>query len=273
MLTEKTINISPFKKRLPRHNQIDLWLFSVGILTDALRNEYENILSGEEHDFCNKIAIQDKKDLFISSKVLLRKLLYCYTSVPASQWRFAINSFGRPCISEPSQYRSVQFNISHAKGLMACSISTFHEVGVDVENISRDRDFLGISRAFFCEREVDSLTSAPSHEVGRMFYTYWTLREAYLKAKGVGLSSPLSSFWFEQVPFPRICFRHECKEAGKRWRFVSKRITDEHILALAIRANHKANINVRVYRAQDHAGKFRVDRSYNIVSSAHPDVT
>lgn len=283
-------------KGFPHHDQIDLWLFPVGALTDVLRKEYEDILSREERDSYKKIIIQDKKDLFISTKALLRKLLYWYTGVPASEWLFEKNLFGRPCIREPSQYRGIRFNISHTKGLMACSISTFYEVGIDIENIFHDRDFVGISRIFFSEQEVDSINSASSHEIGRTFYMYWTLKEAYLKARGVGLSLPLSSFWFEPTPFPlpRIFFSpggHDNKAtldneahhahffslaspkggvgADECWRFISKSVTHEHMLALAVRASRVANINVRVYRAQHHVlAKLRIDSSYNIVVPA-----
>ena len=297
-MTEETRNISslPHVKGLPRHGQIELWLFPVSALTDVLRKEYEDILSSDERDFYKKIVIQDKKDLFITTKALLRKLLYWYTSVPTSEWSFEKNLFGRPYIREPSQYRGVRFNISHAKGLMAYSFSTFYEIGIDIENIFNDRDFVGISRVFFSEKEVDSINSAPSHKIGRTFYMYWTLKEAYLKARGIGLSLPLSSFWFEPMPLPRTFFSlggydnkaapdneaHHAHSfslaspqggvgADECWRFISKTVTHEHILALAVRASHVANINVRVYRAQHHAvGTLSIDSSYNIVIPAPP---
>lgn len=271
IVTGKIKNVPPFGKRLPHHRQVDLWLFPVGELTDNRRKAYEDILSSEEGDFSKKIIMQDKNTLFISSKALLRTLLCYYTNATASEWRFERNSFGRPYISEPRQFRNIRFNISHTKGLVACLISTSHEVGIDIENIFQNRDFLGISRNFFSENEVNSLYSAPSHKVGRLFYMYWTLKEAYLKARGVGLSPPLSSFWFEQTPFPRIFFSPKCGDNAKHWRFASKLISNEHLLALAIRASHEANINVRVCWAQHHSlDKLRIDSSYSIVIPVPP---
>lgn len=213
--------------------------------------------------------MQDKKDLFISAKALLRKLFYCYTNVLTSEWQFERNLFGRPYISEPRQHRNIHFNISHTKGLIACLISTSHEVGVDIENIFQNRDFLGISRNFLSEKEVNSLNSTPYHKLGRTFYMYWTLKEAYLKARGVGLSLPLSSFWFELSQFPRIFFSPKCVDIAKNWYFVSKLITKEHLLSLAVCANSVSHINVRVYRMQHNSlGELDIDKNYSIVIPA-----
>jgi 4'-phosphopantetheinyl transferase len=258
-----------FGAGLPRHGQVDLWLFPVGELTDALRKEYVDILFCEEIELSKKIIIQEKKDIFISTKALLRKILHYYTNVPTSAWRFERNLFGKPYISEPSQHRNIHFNISHAKGLIACLISTSYEVGVDVENILKNRDFLGISRNVFSEKEVDLLNATSSHRLGRTFYMYWTLKEAYLKARGVGLSLPLTSFWFELSPFPRIFLGPECMDTAKNWYFASKLITKEYLLSLAVCANSVSHINVRVYRMQHNSlGEFGIDRSYSTVIPA-----
>ena len=258
-------NTTPFGKPLPHCNQVDLWLLPVDELTNILREEYDSILSSKERDFSKQIIIQDEKDLYVSARALLRTLLYRYTNLPTLEWHFEKNSFGRPYITHPQQHRNIRFNISHTSGLVACSISTSHEVGVDIESILQNRNFHKISRDFFSEQEANSLNSIPPHEVKHLFYTYWTLKEAYLKARGIGLSLPLSSFWFELSMFPRIFFSSECKDTSKNWRFISKSITNKHLLALAIRTNSTADINVRVYQAQPHSlGELRIDTSYII---------
>ena len=89
----------------------------------------------------------------------------------------------------------LRFNISHTDGLIACAVTIGREVGVDVEHINRHLTH-DVADRFFAPREVADLQSLPDEEQQRVFFDYWTLKEAYIKARGFGLALPLGDFAF-----------------------------------------------------------------------------
>ena len=101
----------------------------------------------------------------------------------------------------------LRFNLSHTDGLIACAVTIGREVGVDVEHIQR-RLTHDVAGRFFAPREVDDLKALPEDEQQRVFFDYWTLKEAYIKARGFGLALPLGDFAFTLAPPapPQIAF-------------------------------------------------------------------
>lgn len=248
---------------IPQQDEVDLWLLQIDHANIQVE-QYCNLISLEERAMSKRIAIQKERDLFISARALLRAVLCSYTGSDAGEWRFDNNEFGRPFISRPRQHKNIQFNLSHTIGLVACTVSAHHDVGVDIENIMQDRDFKEISRHFFSETEIHSLDISAPDQMRHKFYTYWTLKEAYLKARGLGLSLPLTSFWFDRSTFPRIYFRSEDKDKAGNWRFMSTSITKEHRLALAIGSTYPGTINARTYwLGPDFPARFDIDRCAN----------
>src|SRR5262249_29606741 len=131
----------------------------------------------------------------------------------------------------------LEFNISHTRGLVACVIAR-HEVGVDVEQSDRMID-LGIARHYFAPEEVRILSSAPRSQQAEIFFRFWSLKEAFIRATGEGLSRPLNSFscCFEPV---RIAFHPERNNRSARddpteWQFWEFLPTKGCVAALAVR--------------------------------------
>ncbi len=130
--------------------------------------------------------------------------------VAPSAWRFRAGPWGKPELAAPEvpALPHVAFNLSHAPGLTACAVqrqdeSTAHEpqapgVGVDVEFVERVADPGALGRRFFAPPEAAWLPADPADprfpEVRRRFFTLWTLKEAYVKARGLGFHLPLSRF-------------------------------------------------------------------------------
>jgi hypothetical protein len=93
----------------------------------------------------------------------------------------------------------LRFNISHTDGLIACAVTIGREVGVDVET-RRPSLLHDVAGRHFAPREVSDLRSLPELEQDRVFFDYWTLKEAYIKARGFGLALPLGDFAFKLNP-------------------------------------------------------------------------
>jgi 4'-phosphopantetheinyl transferase len=243
---------------------VEVWLLPAPPRSPARVTAYLDLLSEAEQVAAQRILIADEKNLFIRSKAFLRMLLSARTHVPPDQWSFGCNTFGRPFLESPLAYRHLHFNVSHTKGLTACAISELAQIGVDVENVTQERDFLAMARGFFAPDESDRLAATPATNLSRSFYAYWTLKEAYVKAKGIGLSIPLSSVSFDLSDTLGIAFHAEAEERPDGWRFLSAPIADETILALAIGIDTDDEVAVAIHRvAPEFLDGLKVESSYS----------
>jgi 4'-phosphopantetheinyl transferase len=140
---------------------------------------------------------------FVVGRGLLRQLLERATGRPAEQWTFATSRFGRPAAIEPG---APPFNLSHSDGMTVCAVSNTQQLGVDLET-RRHEDHWHLAQRFFARPEAERVRRLPTAEQrGACFLRLWTLKEAYIKAVGKGLSIELDSFWFEldDGPAPRL---------------------------------------------------------------------
>ena len=89
----------------------------------------------------------------------------------------------------------LQFNLSHSGEKVMCTIDT-HPVGCDIQEMGEIK--LAVAKRFFSQEEYELISSLNSKEEKKeMFYRLWTLKEAYIKATGEGLSRELNSFSFD----------------------------------------------------------------------------
>jgi 4'-phosphopantetheinyl transferase len=140
----------------------------------------------------------------------------------------------------------LRFNISHTEGLIACAVTIGREVGVDVEHIGR-RLTHDIAGRFFAPREVNDLKALPDDQQHKVFFDYWTLKEAYIKARGFGLALPLGDFAFKLSPPapPEITFEPSLDDDPATWQFFQDWPTPQHRLGLAVRRD-RADLPVRI---------------------------
>ena len=128
----------------------------------------------------------------------------------------------------------LRFNLSHTTGLVACAVALSDDVGIDIEWNRRPAP-IAVARRFFTDAEAAAILSLPSSERDERFFLYWTLKEAYVKAKGVGLLLPFDSFCFHVDPENLNHIVLESSEDDPRmWRLVSW-VLGEHRCSLAVR--------------------------------------
>jgi len=110
------------------------------------------------------------------------------------------------------------------------------EVGVDVEDVDRPGETVEIADQFFSPTEVAALRAVPVAAQRYRFFQYWTLKESYIKARGMGLSIPLDQFSFQlEANQPiRITFDPRLNDDPGRWQFAQFRLTPRHLTAAAI---------------------------------------
>jgi 4'-phosphopantetheinyl transferase len=157
--------------------------------------------------------------------------------VPPAAWRFAAGPHGRPEVAEPREHRGLRFNLSHTDGLVGCALVREHPVGFDVESLARATDVAPIAARFFAPPEAAALRALPAAARRRRFFDYWTLKEAYLKATGRGLSGSLSRFAFELAagaPIRLVLPPGDAEDAAA-WQFALLQVGAGHTAAVAVR--------------------------------------
>lgn len=175
-------------------------------------------------------------DTFVIARALVRTTLSAYGPTPPRDWRFETNTHGCPFVV-PAQAGTprLTFNLSHTHGLVALAVTRGRLVGVDVERVDRvlREDVAG---RHFAPEEVHDLRALPAEAQPRAFFEYWTLKEAYIKARGMGLAIPLADFAFTLAPPapPTIRFVEGFDDHAGRWQFWQAWPTTEHRLALAV---------------------------------------
>lgn len=173
--------------------------------------------------------------LFIAAHALLRTVLAELGGEPAAAWRFVAATHGKPSAYLGMSPAPVSFNLSHTEGIagVAAIAQPGHAIGFDLEALARNVD-LAVADRYFCREEVAWLDrlAAPARPAG--FLRLWTLKEAFIKATGKGLTQDLASFWFDPRP-PRIHFTPRLPERDEDWRFEQRILDGGFIAAVGLR--------------------------------------
>jgi len=203
----------------------------------ARLESYQALLSQDERERMARFVFDRDRRAFVITRAHVRTMLSRYAAVAPADWRFIENVHGRPEIfARPEGTPDLRFNISHTDGLIACAVTIGREVGVDVEHIGRHLTH-DVAGRFFAPEEVTELRGLPLEDQQRVFFDYWTLKEAYIKARGFGLALPLADFAFKLNPPgpPAITFEPSLEDDPSTWQFMQDWPTPQHRLGLAIR--------------------------------------
>jgi 4'-phosphopantetheinyl transferase len=198
---------------------------------------YRALLTTDEHERMGRFVFERDQRAFLLTRALVRTTLSRYAAVAPADWRFIANAHGRPeILDRPEGVPDIRFNISHTDGLIACAVTIGREVGVDVEHVGRHL-LHDVAGRHFAPSEVRDLRALPAPDQDRVFFDYWTLKEAYIKARGFGLALPLGDFAFKLNPphAPEIRFEPSLDDDPATWQFLQDWPTPTHRLALAVR--------------------------------------
>lgn len=208
------------------------------------------LLDDEERARHERYMFEHSKREFRAAHALVRTVLSeHHPEVAPTAWRFVKNEYGRPSIDPAVLRTELRFNLSHTDGMLCLLVAHGRDVGVDVEDALRDRRTVEVADRFFAESEVRALRALPEAQQNQRFFAYWTLKESYIKARGMGLAIPLDGFAFsiedEEQPretdVPRVLRDRvslRCEQVvhddGARWAFTRARLSERHVAAVAI---------------------------------------
>jgi len=218
-----------------------LRLVNPGLVIDpTILAHYRSLLTQEEQARIDRFVFPEDRHVRLVARASLRLFLAEFTGVPGQDFRFRYNDYGKPFVQDPLKHAGVHFNVSHTKDLIVVYISAQHEVGVDVESIRPMSDLFSIAERFFAPAEVADLRTLSFEAATQRFFQYWTLKESYIKARGMGLSLPLDQFWFELGDDPSIHFLPGIVDDSERWCFSQQRLDSGHFVATASCSSQEA---------------------------------
>lgn len=229
----------PSPSRDGLRDQLHVWIARPENFRDETSlARYRGWLSDEERSRADRYLGADDRHLFLVAHALLRSTLSRYGDRRPQEWRFTTGQHGRPGIGAgQAAAMRLGFSLSHVHGMVACVVGDGIECGVDVEPLGRVTDPRALARRYFHPGECDELDRLSDRDVDARFLEYWTLKEAYVKARGLGLELPLDGFRFTLGRGAPIAARFEApiRDRAETWQFDQWRPGPEHVLSVAAR--------------------------------------
>jgi 4'-phosphopantetheinyl transferase len=194
------------------------------------------ILSSDERERAKRFHRLSDRKHFIVARAALRLVLTRYLNVDPRQISFDQNAFGKLRLMG-TYYPDLRFNVAHSSDLALYVVGNGREVGVDLERIEPRFATMGLARSLFALEEVAALSTFSNEDFVAGFYRCWTRKEAYVKAKGLGLSLPLKSFVVSVAPPNEtsllVADRNEIGEQT-RWMLVDVTVGEGFAASLAV---------------------------------------
>lgn len=223
-------------------NELHLWMTDCAAPRDDEQlAELLTVLSADEVHRMERFRFARDRHRYLLTRALLRHTLSLYQpEIRADRWQFVANSHGKPAIANGGI--TLPFNLSHSGRWIVLAVHASLAVGVDIEQLSGRESLLDIAESHFAPGETDLLRKTPGAQQPDRFLDIWTLKEAYIKACGLGLAIPLDSFSFD--------FKHDSEiglalhkgrdDQASLWTFQQYRIDEGYRLAVATRGSRES---------------------------------
>jgi 4'-phosphopantetheinyl transferase len=170
----------------PDAGTLHLWHASL----DRPAAGHEGLLSADELERAERFHFARDRRRFVVGRGILRALLGAYLDTAPEAVQLRYGASGKPALADGP----LRFNLSHSGAVALFAFTTEGEVGVDVEELLPQPDARRLADHFFSPAEVATLRAVPAAALDRGFLECWTRKEAFVKARGDGLSLPLDAF-------------------------------------------------------------------------------
>jgi 4'-phosphopantetheinyl transferase len=208
-----------------------LALASLDLTTPHIERLVAAFVTDAEHQAAQRYRLAHRRRQTLAGRALLRRLLEDEVGLPRHVYDIAYDCNGRPVVCSRSTSLGIDVSITHSRDRVACAVTVFGAVGIDIEYRAKERAADRIAAALFSPREQHCVAKTGV----AVFYRFWTLREAMVKALGEDIS---------QFDTLRDCFGPEPPEGAWQshlgqhaWIFGHRVLADEYSLALALRVN------------------------------------
>ena len=228
-----------------------------------------SLMTSEETVRQQRYKFEKHRHDALITRAFVRTVLSHYEHRDPKDWRFEKGEKDKPEITNASL--PLRFNLSHTEDFIICAVCLNHDIGADVEHVDRNNDILSIADRYFSPAEIKELFSLSTTEQQRSrFFDYWTLKESYIKAWGLGLSIPLDHFSFsigepevtagpeeqnvqEGQPIVisdiRLSFAPQRQDDPEDWQSWLFYPNPSHRMALSIRSGRESQFQISLFRS------------------------
>ncbi len=220
----------------PDVDTVHIWYADVSRMGERLAGLHA-VLSPDEAARAARYRFAADRDLFVVARGMLRTVLGETLHIAPSEVRFTTGEFGKPHLNPAHHQQDIRFNVSHTRGCAVCAIRYGREVGIDVENVSVLPILSELLPRILTAYEQEQVAKATTSERGNLLMTLWTTKEAYLKARGVGLHEDLHSFAIEMppsAPYPTLAWVRDVERRCEIWQLFRLAILPTYHCALAL---------------------------------------
>lgn len=230
-------------------DEVHVWKASLDLPPARVR-ALARTLSEDERARAGRFVFEQDRSWFIARRGLLRTILSGYLDVAPGALEFRDGPHGKPAIASDAGEPPLRFSASHTAGTALFAVTAGREVGVDLERVRPDFPSDEVAERFFSPDEVQAFRAVSAAGRPIAFFSCWTRKEAYLKARGVGLSLPLDRFDVSLSPDePAALLRvvGDPQEAG-RWSVHDLPIDPGHAGAVVVEG---ASVRLRCWQWPD----------------------
>jgi 4'-phosphopantetheinyl transferase len=218
-----------------RQGEIHVWSARLDRVPEDLGRLWAT-LSREEQSRAMSFYFSRHRERFIAARGILRNVLARYLRLSAHEVRFSYSASGKPALAGPSETDEICFNLSHADDLAIYAVGRSAKVGIDLERVRPELADGAVAESFFLPTELSKFEALPRKAQVESFFANWTAREAYVKARGDGLSEGPSKFEILQNANEEVLTLLD--PSGQAWSLYRWRVERNYVAALVVRKGH-----------------------------------
>ena len=180
-------------------DEVHVWRINLDVSPEQVQT-YHDTLSPDERSTAARFYFEKDRDQYIVARGVLRTILSRYLDIAPDEIQFSYGTYGKPTLTNSLGEEIVNFNVSHSNNLALVGVTRGRQLGIDLEYIQRDFACEEIAKRVFSSQEIATLNDLPGDLKHEAFFNCWTRKEAYIKARGLGLSYPLNQFEVSLIP-------------------------------------------------------------------------
>ncbi|HEY3768663.1 MAG TPA: 4'-phosphopantetheinyl transferase superfamily protein [Candidatus Angelobacter sp.] len=200
--------------------EVHVWRIAL-VQPEQVIQHNRKFLAADEIERTDRFYFEKDRNSFTVARGALREILGACLTIGPCEVSFTYGPQGKPDLAESHNTSGLRFNLSHSGEVALLAVAQNRELGIDVEQIRADSASHEIATRFFSPEECARLEAVPVDQSVDAFFNCWTRKEAYIKARGQGLSIPLDSFVVAFAPGedPELLQVKTGDENFSRWRF------------------------------------------------------
>lgn len=225
----------PGKTSLLGNDEVHVWRAELDHNPSQI-NSLLYTLAEDERARAERFYFQRDRERFIVARGMLRRILGFYLNRAAESVSFCYGRQGKPALAGESGENKIHFNMSHSHGLALYAVTRGRELGIDLEFMREDLEVEQLAERFFSQREIVTLRALPAGHRKHAFFLCWTRKEAYIKARGEGLSLPLDQFDVSLIPGEPAALLGTRPDSGEAlgWSLAELSVAPGYVSAVAV---------------------------------------